>query len=162
MRPSRRALLLGVLAAAASSRGNAADSHALTPIEDLRPLVQRVVAQRTPLVVLFSTPGCPYCLEVRRNYLLPRLREQPAALIREVDITSAAPIHLPDGTATTRAEWSRRMGVRVVPTVLLLDGRGVSLVAPLVGVDRAGFYETRLQSALDAATGVLAKAPQAR
>ena len=43
-----------------------------------------------PLLLFFSTPGCPYCLDVRRNYLAPRAREGKAAgvIVREVDITS--------------------------------------------------------------------------
>ena len=133
----------------AAGGARAANEHALEPIDDLRLLLRRVGDERTPLLILFSTPGCPYCREVRRNYLLPRLRERPAALIREVDITSSRPLRDAAGATVTESALASRFNVRVVPTVLLLGPDGKPLAEPLVGIDRAGFYEARLAAALD-------------
>jgi hypothetical protein len=41
--------------------------------------------------------------------------------------------------------------VRVVPVVALFDDRMRPLGTPLVGLDRSGFYESYLQSAIDTA-----------
>ncbi len=75
----------------------AAASHAqehgesLAHIDDLGALLDAVRTTRRPLLLFFSTPGCPYCREVRRNYLAPRVAdgvEASGVVIREVDITS--------------------------------------------------------------------------
>ena len=106
--------------------------------------------------MLFSTPGCPYCREVRRNYLAPRAAEQaaqpaPTLLIREIDITGRAPLIDLQGRRTTQAEFASRLNVRVVPVVALFDERFQLLGDALVGIDRAGFYESYLTRAIEAA-----------
>jgi thioredoxin-related protein len=115
---------------------------------------------RAPLLVLFSTPGCPFCREVRESYLAPRLAEQaalasPTLLIREVDITGAATLADASGTRLREAEFAARFGVRVVPVVMLLGERGQPLVEPLVGIDRSGFYEAYLARAVEQAQRAL-------
>ncbi|HEX5639978.1 MAG TPA: thioredoxin fold domain-containing protein [Burkholderiaceae bacterium] len=162
MRTRRQLLLSGaawVLAARATAQSAGAESH-LPPVEDLRTLLAQVRARRVPLLVLFSTPGCPYCIEVRRNYLTPRVAEQaalpaPTVLIREVDITSRAVLLDAQGRRTTQAEFAAQFGVRVVPVVALFDERAQLLGDPLVGIDRSGFYDAYLSRAIEAAQGKL-------
>lgn len=158
MNGRRRLLLAGAgLAIGARAGGQSgAGEPQLPPVEDLRPLLAQVRERRAPLLVLFSTPGCPYCLEVRRSYLAPRLAEQaaskaPTLLIREVDITSRAPLVDAQGGRTTQAEFAARFGVRVVPVVALFDARLQLLGEPLVGIDRSGFYEAYLARAIEQA-----------
>jgi thioredoxin-related protein len=132
----------------------------LARIDDLRPLLAAVRTTRAPLLVLFSTPGCPFCREVRESYLAPRLAEQaalssPNLLIREVDITGRAMLTDATGVRLREAEFAARYRVRVVPVVTLLGGRGEPLVEPLVGIDRSGFYEAYLARAIDEAQRAL-------
>ena len=158
MRTRRQLLLSGaawMLAARAAAQPAGGESH-LQPVEDLRTLLAQVRTRRVPLLVLFSTPGCPYCIEVRRNYLAPRVAEQaalpaPTVLIREVDITSRAVLLDAQGRRTTQAEFAAQFGVRVVPVVALFDERAQLLGEPLVGIDRSGFYEAYLSRAIEAA-----------
>ena len=156
---ARRRLLLAGAAVAFGPRAGAqpagGEEH-LEAIDDLRPLMAQVRKRRAPLLILFSTPGCPFCREVRRSYLAPRVAEQaaqsaPTLLIREVDITSRAPLIDVQGRRTTQAEFASRLNVRVVPVVALFDDRAQLLGDPLVGIDRAGFYETYLSRAIEAA-----------
>ena len=156
---ARRRLLLAGAAVAFGARAGAqpagGEEH-LEAIDDLRPLMAQVRKRRVPLLVLFSTPGCPFCREVRRSYLAPRVAEQatlpaPTLLIREVDITSRAPLIDLQGRRTTQAEFASRLNVRVVPVVALFDDRAQLLGDPLVGIDRAGFYEAYLARAIEAA-----------
>jgi thioredoxin-related protein len=156
---ARRRLLLAGAAIAFGARAGAqpagGEEH-LEAIDDLRPLAAQVRKRRVPLLVLFSTPGCPFCLEVLRSYLAPRVAEQaklssPTLLIREVDITSRAPLVDLQGRRTTQAEFAARLNVRMVPVVALLDDRTQLLGDPLVGIDRAGFYEAYLARAIEAA-----------
>lgn len=152
----RRLLLAGAgvaLAARARAQATGGEEH-LTALVDLRPLLAQVRAHRAPLLVLFSTPGCPYCREVRRNYLVPRVEEQarlpaPTLLIREVEITSRARLVDARGRELTQAAFAADFGVRVVPVVVLLDERAQLLGEPLVGIDRSGFYETFLARAIE-------------
>lgn len=159
MNPSRRRLVLAGAGAALATRVGAqaaqGEEH-LRRVGDLRPLLAQVRQRRAPLLVLFSTPGCPYCHEVRRNYLAPRVAEQatlpdPTVLIREVDITSGAALVDAQGRTITEAAFAARFGIRVVPVVALFDERVQFLGEPLVGIDRSGFYESYLARAIETA-----------
>jgi thioredoxin-related protein len=157
MNARRRLLLAGAAVAfGPGAHSSAAAEEHLAAIEDLRPLLAQVRQRRAPLLVLFSTPGCPFCLEVRRNYLAPRVAEQaarpsPTLLIREVDITSRAGLTDAQGRRGTQAEFASGLGIRMVPVVALFDEQARLLGEPLVGIDRSGFYEAYLARAIEAA-----------
>jgi thioredoxin-like negative regulator of GroEL len=143
----RRALLVvGLLVPWASAQ--ATNDESLPPATDLRELAAQSGRLKAPIVVLFSTPGCPYCREVRRNYLAPRLagRAGGAVLIRQIDIISRDPLTAFDGRVTTHAEFATRLGVRMVPVVMAFGVHGQPIGDPLVGLDRSGFYDGYLQS----------------
>jgi thioredoxin-related protein len=156
---ARRRLLLAGAAVAFGARAGArpaGEEESLAPIEDLRTVMAQVRKRRVPLLVLFNTPGCPFCHEVRRSYLAPRVAEQaklpaPTLVIREIDISSRAPLIDLEGRRTTQAEFASRLNVRMVPVVALFDDRVQLLGDPLVGIDRAGFYEAYLARAIEAA-----------
>lgn len=157
MRVNRRQALIALAIAPGMlcAQPGTADEH-LPQLNDLRVLADAIAKHKAPLLVLFSTPGCPFCREVRRNYLVPRVQEQagkttPELLLRESDITSAnALVDLP-GNHITEAEFARRHSVRAVPVVTLFDSSLRPIGEPLVGLDRSGFYEGYLASAIDAA-----------
>ena len=124
----------------------------LQRIDDLRGIAAEVKRLGAPLLVLFSTPGCPYCLEVRRNYLAPRVADAaPTVLIREVDSTDARMMTDLDGRPVSERSFAERYGIRAVPVVALFDDGLRPLGTPLVGLDRSGFYESYLQAAIDTA-----------
>ena len=152
----RRQTLFALLLAPGLLRAQpAADGH-LPPLEDLRVLASSIARHKAPLLILFSTPGCPFCREVRRNYLLPRIAEQtgktnPDLLLRETDITSERIVVDLSGTRITESVFAARNNVRAVPVVALFDASLRPIGEPLVGLDRSGFYEGYLASAIDAA-----------
>jgi len=155
---SRRRLLASLLLAAPASafaQRSAAGAH-LPPLDDLRPIAQLIARNKAPLLVLFSTPGCPFCREVRRNYLAPRVGEQlqlatAELLLREADITSQRPLVDLTGAVITEAEFATRYSVRAVPVVALFDQSLQLIAEPLVGLDRSGFYEGYLAAAIESA-----------
>ena len=154
----RRDLL--VLAAVAVLPVLHAQEHgeSLAHIDDLGALLDAVRTTRRPLLLLFSTPGCPYCREVRRNYLAPRVAdgiESSGVVIREVDITSRREFVDRGAERTTEAALAQRFGVRMVPVIQLVDGAGQPLGEPIVGLDRSGFFEARLQGTIDVARHLL-------
>ena len=152
----RRRILIALLLSPDFLRAqhNAAEDL-LPPLDDLRVLASSIARHKAPLLVLFSTPGCPYCREVRRNYLAPRVAEQsnkstPELLLRETDITSERTLTDLSGARITEAAFGLRHHVRAVPVVALFDSLLRPIGEPLVGLDRSGFYEAYLASAIDA------------
>ena len=155
----RRACLAATLLLAAGARGEAT-GPSLPRVDDLGELADEVRRRKAPLLILFSIEGCPYCLEVRRNYLQPRLTEAAKeVVIREVDIGSPRPMRMLDGSNTTESAFAARFDVRVAPVIVLLDARMMPLGEPLVGLGRSGFYEARLQATIEAARQRLRERP---
>jgi len=134
------------------AQGWALASPSLLPApSDLREEAKLIRQDNRPLIVLFSLPDCGYCKEVRENYLQPLVRDVPEAeraLIREVDISSNAPLNGFNGEALTQAQFASRYKVKMAPTVIMLDETGVPLADPLVGAGMAGFYGAYLDNAL--------------
>jgi len=151
----RRTLLNAAVAAALmrwSTGSRAREKASLARIDDLRELALRVKRSRAPLLLFFSTPGCPYCREARLGYLVPRTQELATTLIiREVEVTAARSLIGLDGNATSEAELARRFEVKMVPHVVLVDEALRPLGEPLIGIDSSGFYEGRLSAAIEAA-----------
>lgn len=156
----RQALIALMLAPGLLRAQSAAVDEQLPALGDLRVLADSIARHKAPLLVLFGTPGCPYCREVRRNYLVPRVTEQagrttPDLLLCETDITSERIVVDLSGVKTTEKVFALRHGVRAVPVVTLFDSSLRPIGQPLVGLDRSGFYEGYLASAIDAARAQL-------
>jgi thioredoxin-related protein len=154
-----RLLLLGMSLLLGLQHSLHAADALLPPLVDLRRDAQWVRKMDEPLIVLFSLPGCPYCKEVRENYLIPLLRQPPPGhpvRIREVDITSNASLTGLEGEAMTQAQFAAHYRIRATPVVLMLDAHGVPLADPLVGGDTAGFYGAYLDNALSRSRQMLA------
>lgn len=144
--------------AQATQAAQAADSAALTTPIDLHADGVLANAGGKPLVLLFSLPQCPYCLVVRRNYLLPLTRLPRAAdrpVVRELSLTDAAPLAGFHGEASSGKALAAHYDVRVAPTVLMLDLDGNLLAPPLAGGDVAGMYGAYLERALDEAQAAM-------
>lgn len=158
----RRALLIAAVLSSSPLRAAAQDEALLPLAADLRSLGEASRRARVPIVLLFSAPGCPYCRDVRRNYLAPLLAAgtpaAPAPLIREVGITSRVALVDFDGRALTHAEFAERRSVGVAPVVMALDSQGRVIGEPLVGLDAAGFYNAYLETLLERARAQAAAA----
>jgi hypothetical protein len=133
-------------------------SPELPRLDDLRTLVAQARRERVPLLLFFSTPGCPYCAQARREYLGPLHAQGRAAgtLIREVEITSSRTFADLDGKAMRESALADRFHVKMVPHVELVDADLKPLVRPLIGIDAAGFYGDYLKDAIEAATKQIA------
>lgn len=125
-------------------------SHGLTMVEDLRAESAQAEAGGKPLVLMFSLPECPYCKVVRRNYLLPMIREagNDPPQIRELSMTGRQAIKDFDGMVTTPTAIAKRYGVKVAPTLVFVNAAGDMLIDPLVGGDHA-FFSVYLDRAFD-------------
>ena len=123
--------------------------------DDLAALGDIATSTRTPIMLVFTKPGCPFCVRAKKDHLEP-LNADPAytdkITLREIETPNEQiPLRGFDGAMSTHAEFGRRYDVRTVPTVILVDGRGIALTEPLVGLNDADFDSLYLQQAIDAA-----------
>ncbi len=142
-------LALGLGATAGETQG---DQHGLTMVEDLRSESAQAQQAGKPLVLMFSLPECPYCKVVRRNYLLPMIREagNDPPQIRELSMRGRQAIKDFDGTVTTPTAIANRYGVKVAPTLVFVNASGEMLTEPLVGGDNQ-FFSVYLDRAFEQA-----------
>ena len=108
--------------------------------------------RKIPILVFYSRPPCPWCLQARQEQLLP-LAGDPAAtgrvLIREIVLDSDTPLVDFDGRSTTHAAFARAHRISLVPTLDFLDERGNRLVEPVVGVRVPDYYGAVIDRAIN-------------
>ena len=107
-----------------------------------------------PVLVLFMAPDCRYCERVLNEFLLPmqRNREYDAkVLMRQIDITSDAPMKDFKGNVTTERAFAAANKVRVTPTVKFFLPSGEKGADQIVGLLTVDFYGGYLDSAIDEA-----------
>lgn len=109
--------------------------------------------RRVPILVLFTSPSCPYCDRVKAEYLAP-MHKDPAyarrVLIREVTIGASTPLVGFDGARTTEGAFASAHKVFMVPTVMVFDPRGTAVGEPIVGLLIPDYYFGYLEAAIDA------------
>jgi len=157
---SRRALALALLCwlSPVPAETSRAESH-LPAVDNLQQAAAVAQATGEPLVLMFSLPDCSYCRVVRRNYLLPMLREGrvPGPQIREMTMTGREAIADFDGTPTTPSAVAKRYQVRVAPTLVFVNAAGELLAEPLVGGEHT-FYDAMLERSFEESRQLLRRA----
>lgn len=106
----------------------------------------RALKARQPLVVMVSLHRCPWCEEVRNNYLAP-MRAQERLPVVQVDMLSPRQTRDLQGTPTTHEALVRAWDVKVAPTVLFLGPQGKEVADRLVG-GSPDFYSAYLDRRL--------------
>ena len=134
------ALVLGAGAGSVQAAGK------LPLSTSLKDELARALKARQPLVVMVSLHRCPWCDEVRNNYLAP-MHAQEGLPVVQVDMRSTAPSRTPVGAATTHDALVRAWDVKVAPTVLFLGPRGKEVADRLVG-GSPDFYSAYLDRRL--------------
>jgi thioredoxin-related protein len=110
-------------------------------------------ASGRPAVLMFSTPGCPYCHALRTEHLngLERNQAVRGILYLELDLNDRRPIALAGdplfapvlSDVSSGRDLARKLSVRVAPTVLFLGPTG-ELAERLVGYGMRDFYAAYL------------------
>jgi thioredoxin-related protein len=122
--------------------------HAKSFQSDARTAAKRGV----PILVLFTSPSCPYCERVKREYLVPMHKDpayRPRVIIREVTIDAATPLTGFDGTPTTEGAFASAHKVFMVPTVMVFDPHGEATGEAIVGLLIPDFYFGYLEASID-------------
>lgn len=113
----------------------------------------RTAAQQDkPLLLFVTQPGCPFCERARREYLR-HLAVDPAytrrLLFRELSIEGNVTGF--DGKRSTGLAAARALKIKLYPTIVIVDGAGEAIAAPLVGFTVADFYGAQIDGRIEEA-----------
>ena len=109
----------------------------------------------TPLVVMTSLPGCPYCDLVRDHYLTP-MGSSHEVVVVQLNITdNTAMVEDFDGVARSAKTIAKRWDARFAPTLLFFNIEGVELAERIVGVAVPDFFGAYLEQRLHTAKRIL-------
>lgn len=146
------ALAWGLTSLAASSVW-AVERGVLPMAKDMSKTARDAKQRRAPILVLFSSPGCHYCAQVREEFLIPTTRNADydnKVVMVEVEAGSSMRMVDFDGKPTTHADFAQRYQVSMTPTVKLMDSQGREVAIPLVGIVSRDYYGGFLDQAIDA------------
>jgi thioredoxin-related protein len=139
----------------------AADSHDAATIEEVRDFSQlgrTLHEQRLPLVLMFASSHCGYCMRVEQEFLVPMQISgyyEGRALIRKLRIDNGNRVVDFDGQRVEASQLAQRYNVTVTPTVVFLDGAGRQLTAKRVGLMTPDFYGGYLDESITIALDLL-------
>ena len=126
----------------------------LPTAESLPDELAQALKKGSPLLVMVSLDGCPFCKVARQNYLGP-MREQEGLPVVQVDMRSNRMIRDFKGTLLTQDALIRSWGIKVAPTVLFFGRAGVEIAERLVGGYIPDFYGAYLDERLRLARAAL-------
>lgn len=112
-----------------------------------------------PIMVIFSTDSCPYCVRLREEVLKPLIKNgalKGKVLIREFNIDEGGKITDFDGERVRSGIFVSRYEIYATPTVVIVDYHGKQLTAPIVGYNEADSYTEFLDEAISSAVMSLA------
>ena len=136
--------------------GAASGASGLIHAKNFQADAQTAAKRRVPIMVLFSSPACPYCERVKSEYLVP-MHKDPAyrnrVIFREVTVNAATPLTGFDGTPTTEGAFAAANKVFVVPTVMVFDTQGAATSEAIVGLLIPDYYFGYLEAAIDQGLG---------
>ena len=115
----------------------------------------RALKARQPLVVMVSLHPCPWCDEVRGNYLAPMHAREGLAVV-QVDMRGTQVTRNLQGQPSTHDALVRAWQVKAAPTVLFLGPGGQEVADRLVG-GSPDFYSAYLDGRLERARQALGK-----
>ena len=150
----RRRFLAATVCAVLVGRVRAAPPLLPTAVS-LSDELHQAVATGSPLLVMVSLEGCPFCRIARENYLSP-MHDRQGLPVVQVDMRSKKLIKNFQGIIQTHDEWIRSMNVRVAPTILFFGRAGVEIVERMSGGYIPDFYGAYLDDRLRQAKVLLA------
>lgn len=135
------------LAASTVSVGAWAEEATLPSTESLPQSLSKALQLGSPLLVMVSLHGCPFCKVARNNYLAP-LQGVDGLSIVQIDIRSQRAIVDFQGRTQTQDDLIRSWKIKIAPTVLFFGKGGVEVAERLVGGYIPDFYGSYLDERL--------------
>jgi len=115
---------------------------------------QKVWKKQTPILIMFSIPGCGYCKKIKKEVIGPmaEMEEyQNKIIIRHINAGSFDEIHNFYNEEVSQNGFSFQNAINFFPTVLLVDQYGVPL-EKVIGVANEDYYWTDLDGLIASAT----------
>ena len=115
---------------------------------------QKVWKQKTPILIMFSTPDCSYCEKIKEDVIGPmaKMKEyQDKVIIRNVNAQSFDNLTNFYNEEVTHNEFSFNYAVNFFPTVILVDNYGSSL-GKIIGISSEEYYWTDLDDMIKKST----------
>ncbi|MCX7673466.1 MAG: thioredoxin fold domain-containing protein [Thiobacillaceae bacterium] len=131
--------------------GLAHAAEGLPLARDLQQDAEQARARRAAVLIAFVSPNCPYCALALREVLVPTSLNpdyQDKLVMRRVYTREQLPLRDFAGRRTTHRDFSRQLGIFLVPTVVLFDPDGQPLAKPLVGITMVEQYGYDLDEAI--------------
>jgi thioredoxin-related protein len=132
--------------------GAASAADGLIQAKNFQADARTAAKRKVPILVVFTSPTCPYCERVKREFLVP-MHKDPAyrtrAIIREVTVGTTTPLTGFDGTPTTQGAFATAHKVFMVPTVMVFDTHGATASETIVGLLTPDYYFGYLEAAID-------------
>jgi thioredoxin-related protein len=148
-----RFLVASILAWALALPALAVAGHADVPLADsLQAVAKNAESRKVPIMLLFSSPYCPYCERVKAEYLGPMV-EDPAyrdkVIIRQIEAGSDWALIGFDGKKTTHGAYAASQKIVMVPTIKIVDANGRELAKPIVGFLTPDYYFGYIEEAME-------------
>lgn len=146
---------------AVAGAGFAADdenSHVVDEIADFSEIAPLIEKNRLPLLLMFSSEYCSYCVRVENEFLIPMQISgdyQQRVMIRKLRIDFGNAVRDFDGQRIDADEFAERYNISVTPTVVFLDQYGSQLAPKLVGLMTPDFYGGYIDESIDVSLDLL-------
>ena len=129
-----------------------AHAQRIEPAHNLAADARAAAQQGKPLLLFVTQPGCPFCERARREYLR-HLAVDPAytrrLLFRELSIEGKVTGF--DGKRSSGLAAARALKIKLYPTIVIVDGAGEAIAAPLVGFTVPDFYAAQIDGRIEEA-----------
>jgi len=115
---------------------------------------QKVRINKTPILIMFSVPDCPYCKKIKEEVLSPmaKLDEyKNKIIIRHVDSSSSDEITNFFNESVSESNFSFNYVIDLFPTVILVNNYGV-ILDKIIGAGVEDYYWMYLDEAITTAT----------
>lgn len=124
--------------------------------DDLSDLAKIAREENKIIMLEVSASYCGYCELLEEEFIKPMLRNDDYAvdvLIRKIDLDSYQTIIDFSGDSTTPEKFTRRLNVRLTPTILFFDGNGIEVSERILGINSIELYGGYLDDALESGLG---------
>ncbi|WP_198262465.1 thioredoxin family protein [sulfur-oxidizing endosymbiont of Gigantopelta aegis] len=130
----------------------------IVPISNLAQLATLAKKRQLPILLLFSTEGCPYCEQIKEEFLVPMLisgEYTHRVIIRELEVADETDIIDFSGKKITSYAFSRRYKVRLFPTTAFIDHQGTALTENIIGINTPSLFGGTLDDHIDDALSLV-------
>lgn len=120
--------------------------------ESLQAEGKKAQNSKVPIMLVFTSPYCPYCERVKAEYLGPMVNDpayRDKVIIRQIEAGSDWTLVGFDGKKTTHGAFAASQKILMVPTIKVVDAQGKELAKPLIGFLTPDYYFGYIEEAME-------------